>query len=112
MNEHKNKLIQAKVEGNNKSIVEVLLSLRVNALQISPELRKNLVYELIRNDVFLLTTRAKNQFLMELLDIKHKGLRHALLALISVIVSTLKGVEYLVTNDQLLIARIIDILKE
>ncbi len=49
---------------------------------------------------------------MELLDFKHKGLRHALLALISVIVSTLKGVEYLVTNDQLLIARIIDILKE
>jgi len=60
MNEHKNKLIQAKVENNYKNIVEVLLSLRVNALQISPELRKNLVYELIRNDVFLLTTRAKN----------------------------------------------------
>ena len=60
MNEHKNKLISAKVENNYKSIVEVLLSLRVNALQISPELRKNLVYELIRNDVFLLTTRAKN----------------------------------------------------
>ena len=112
MTEHKNKLIQAKVENNYKAIVEVLLSLRVNALQISPELRKNLVYELIRNDVFLLTTRAKNQFIVELLDIKHKGLRHALLALISVIVSTLKGVEYLVTNDMLLIARIIDILKE
>jgi hypothetical protein len=60
MNEHKNKLISAKVENNYKAIVEVLLSLRVNALQISPELRKNLVYELIRNDVFLLTTRAKN----------------------------------------------------
>lgn len=77
MNEHKNKLISAKVENNCKAVVEVLLSLRVNALQISPELRKNLgklllflsyikiiyiyiVYELIRNDVFLLTTRAKN----------------------------------------------------
>jgi hypothetical protein len=33
-------------------MIEVLLSLRVNALQIAPELRKNLVYELIRNDVF------------------------------------------------------------
>ena len=60
MNEHKTKLIQAKVENNHKAIVEVLLSLRVNALQISPELRKNLVYELIRNDVFLVTTRGKN----------------------------------------------------
>ena len=99
MNEHKNKLISAKVENNCKAIIEVLLSLRVNALQISPELRKNLVYELIRNDVFLLTTRVKNQFLMDLLDWNHKGLRHALLALVSVIVSTLKGVEYLVSND-------------
>ena len=96
MNEHKNKLIQSKVDNNFRGIVEVLLSLRVNALQISPELRKNLVYELIRNDVFLLNTRVKNQFLMELLEINNKGLKHALLALISVIVSTLKGVEYLV----------------
>lgn len=54
MMEHKNKLIKAKQENNLKSIIEVLLSLRVNALQISPELRKNLVYELIRNDIFLL----------------------------------------------------------
>jgi hypothetical protein len=100
------------VENNYKAIVEVLLSLRVNALQISPELRKNLVYELIRNDAFLLTTRAKDQFLMELLDINHKGLKHALLALISVIVSTLKGVEYLVTNDNMLVIKVIDILKD
>jgi hypothetical protein len=49
---------------------------------------------------------------MDLLDLNHKSLRHALLALVSVIVSTLKGVEYLVTNDQMLIVRIIEILKE
>lgn len=60
MTEHRNKLIQAKVEGNLKGMIEVLLSLRVNALQISPELRKNLVYELIRNDIFLLQTNVKN----------------------------------------------------
>ncbi len=47
MTEHKEKFIQAHSDGDNKAIVEVLLSLRVNALQISPELRKNLVYELI-----------------------------------------------------------------
>ena len=112
MNEHKAKLVQAKVEKNVKAIVEVLLSLRVNALQISPELRKNLVYELIRNDVFLIQTKAKNNFLMELLEIKHNGLRHALLALVSVIVSTLKGVEYLTVNDKNLVVRIIQILNE
>ena len=32
MNEHKQKLIQAKQEGNLKGVIEVLLSLRVNAL--------------------------------------------------------------------------------
>lgn len=68
MNEHKFRLIQAQVDKNTKAIVEVLLSLRVNALQISPELRKNLVYELIRNDVFLLSTRSRNDFLIDLLD--------------------------------------------
>ena len=71
MTEHRNKLIQAQVEGNVKGLVEVLLSLRVNALQISPELRKNLVYELIRNDIFLLQTNVKNQFLSELLEIEN-----------------------------------------
>lgn len=60
MTEHRNKLIKSKVDGNIKGIIEVLLSLRVNALQISPELRKNLVYELVRNDIFLLQTNVKN----------------------------------------------------
>jgi len=100
MNEHKQKLIQAKVDNNVKGIIEVLLSLRVNALQISPELRKNLVYELIRNDVFLFTTRARNDFLLELFDLakQSQSVCHALLSLLSVIVSTLKGVEYIVMN--------------
>ena len=60
MGEHKQRLIQAKMNNDVHSVIEVLLSLRVNALQIAPELRKNLVYEIIRNDVFLLNSRAKN----------------------------------------------------
>ena len=60
MAEHKNKLIQAKMDGDVKGMVEVLLSIRVNALQISPELRKNLVYELIRNDILLIQSEVKS----------------------------------------------------
>ena len=52
MHEHKTKLFKNFQEKNIDGMIEVLLSLRVNALQIAPELRKNLVYELIRNDVF------------------------------------------------------------
>ena len=62
MMEHKKKLNKAKEEKNTENIIEVLLSLRVNALQISPELRKNLVYELIRNDILNIEETKSNQF--------------------------------------------------
>lgn len=112
MTEHRNKLIKAKVDGNIKGMVEVMLSLRVNALQISPELRKNLVYELIRNDIFLLETKVKDQFLSEMLEIPNPPLIHALLSLISVITSTLKGVEYIMLNGKDILVKIISLMKE
>lgn len=111
MNEHKTKFIAAKKAKDWRAVVEVLLSLRVNALQISPELRKNLVYELIRNDIFLLQTKYKNNFLLDLLDQERKSMRHALLALVSVIVSTLKGAEYLTSIDESIVGKIIEILE-
>lgn len=95
LSEHKNKLIKAKDENNVENIIEVLLSLRVNALQISPELRRNLVSELIKNDMFLITQNKNNSFVMDLLTINSHGLKHAICALISVIASTIKGVDYL-----------------
>jgi Holliday junction resolvase RusA-like endonuclease len=54
LQEHKNKVIRAKQDGNTDEIVEVLLSLRVNALQISPEQRGNLISELVKADIFLI----------------------------------------------------------
>lgn len=38
-------------------------------------------------------------------------MRHALLSLVSVIVSTLKGVEYLLTNDTLVLVALVNIYK-
>lgn len=76
----------------------MLLSLRVNALQISPELRRNLVAELIRNDVFLIQQNQNCKFLVELLQMDSSGLKHAVCALISVIASTVQGVDYLLVN--------------
>eukprot|EP00826_Nyctotherus_ovalis_P048142 TRINITY_DN5637_c0_g2_i4.p4 TRINITY_DN5637_c0_g2~~TRINITY_DN5637_c0_g2_i4.p4 ORF type:complete len:304 (-),score=130.50 TRINITY_DN5637_c0_g2_i4:518-1429(-) len=112
MQEHKKKLIDAKNENNLENIIEVLLSLRVNALQVSPELRKNLVCELIRNDIFLISGKKSNSFALELLAISSHALKHALCALVSVIVSTPKGVEYIVENGTGILQRIIDVLKE
>jgi len=111
LQEHKTKLITHYKENNIEGIVEVLLSLRVNALQISPELRKSLVYELIRNDIFFVTENEDVGFLIKLLDINNKSLRHAITSLISVICSTLKGIEYLMPKDSpILLEKIIKVL--
>ena len=103
MMEHKKKLNKAKEEKNTENIIEVLLSLRVNALQISPELRKNLVYELIRNDIL--------KFVLDLLGFHAYNLRHATLSLISIISATYKGVEYLMSNGPTIVEKIIEIMK-
>lgn len=71
----------------------------MNALQISPELRRNLVAELIRNDVFLIHQNKNCRFLVDLLQMDSSGLKHAVCALISVISSTVQGVDYLLVNQ-------------
>lgn len=98
MQEHKQKFLKHLKENNIESLVEVLLSLRVNALQIAPELRKNLVYELIRNDIFNIETDNNFKVITKVMNIPNNSLKHAITSLISVISSTLKGVEYLTTN--------------
>jgi len=113
MQEHKTKLITNYADKNIDGIIEVLLSLRVNALQIAPELRKNLVYELIRNDIFQIEENDSFEFLISILDINNNSLKHAITSLISVISSTLRGVEYLISkNRMVVIERVIKILKD
>ena len=112
MKEHKEKFLRFLGNGNVESLVEVLLSLRVNALQIAPELRKNLVYELIRNDIFDIEAKQSFEVILKVLDIEKNSVRHAISSLISVISSTLKGIEYLTTNDNMVvIERVIHIMK-
>jgi pantothenate kinase len=110
MIEHKKKLIKAKEEKNTENVIEVLLSLRVNALQISPDLRKNLVYELIRNDILCIEETKDNSFVLDLLSIHAYNLRHATLSLISIISATYKGVEYLMLNSSTIVEKIIEVI--
>jgi hypothetical protein len=103
MQDHKNKLLTNFKNKNIDGLVEVLLSLRVNALQIAPELRKNLVYELIRNDIFDIVNENSFDMIVEILNYDSNSLKHAITSLISVISSTLKGVEYLTTGSNMVI---------
>jgi len=109
MLDHKKKLIAAKEEKNNENIIEVLLSLRVNALQISPELRKNLIYELIRNDVLNIEETKENSFVLDLLSVHAYNVKHAILSLVSIIAATFKGVEYLINNGSTILEKIVEV---
>ena len=110
--DHKAKLEQHFADKYTEGIIEILLSLRVNALQIAPELRKNLVEELIRRDIFKISQHDNFDFLMEILSIKNKALRHAITSLISVLVSTLRGIDYLTAggSDPTVLDRIIKVM--
>ena len=114
LQEHKNRIIRAKAESNIENIIEVLLSLRVNALQISPELRRNLVAELIKNDIFLIAQHKSSKFLIDLIQMESPGLKHAVCALISVVSSTANGVEYLMVDqkrpDYTILNKVLDII--
>ena len=71
-----------------------------------------MVSELIKNDMFLITQNKNNSFVMDLLNINSHGLKHAICALISVIASTIKGVDYLTQIDLAIAEKVIEILKE
>lgn len=62
--------------------------------------------------MFLITQNKNNNFVMELLAINSHGLKHAICALISVISSTIKGVDYLTQIDLLITEKVVEILKE
>jgi hypothetical protein len=54
----------------------------------------------------------RDRFLLELLDMQSSSLRHAVCALVSVVASTGKGVEYLVSQGMGVVDKVVRILKE
>ena len=109
--EHKNNLSIAKKEQNNIRIMEILLSLRLNALQTNPDLRKNLLDELIKNDILFINENKNNYFINDLLRIHSYQIRHSILSVLSIIASTYNGVNYLLSNNYDILIKIIEIMK-
>jgi hypothetical protein len=119
LKDHKNKLLQCKDEEANpeEGLTEILLSLRVNALQIPPDQRRNLVSKLIKVDILHITAAQNYDFVLSMLKMNNHGLKHSLLALLSVLASIPQGVHYLTHSnpnkmDLSILDRTIDILKE
>jgi hypothetical protein len=97
--DHKSKLQKNFQDKNVDGMVEVLLSLRVNSLQIAPELRKSLVSALVSHDILMINKDF--DFILALLNYDHDSMKHAITSLVSVISSNVKGVEYLTTQKNM-----------
>lgn len=109
--EHKKKLKAALETNKKEDIIEVLLSLRVNALQTNPELRVFFVDDLIKYDILNITEPKSNQTVIDILNNQEYNIRNALLSLISIIVSKYEGIQYIVSQGDQIIKKVIQIMK-
>ena len=111
IDEHKKKL-KISIEKNKKEdIIEVLLSLRVNALQTNPELRANFVDDLIKYDILDIAEKKTNQSVIDILNNQEYNIRNALLSIISIIVSKFEGIQYIISQGEQIIKKVIQIMK-
>lgn len=109
--EHKKKLSEGKKDQDNIKIMETLLSLRLNALQTNPDLRKKFIEELIKNDILFISENKNNYFINDLLNIHTYQIRHSILCIISIIASIYDGVSYLLTNNVDIVSKVVEIMK-
>ena len=109
--EHKKKLKNAIETNKKEDMIEVLLSLRVNALQTNPELRENFVDDLIKYDILNITEQKSNQTVIDILNNQEYNIRNALLSIISIIVSKYEGIQYIVSQGDEIVKKVIQIMK-
>ena len=109
--EHKKKFKAALDSNNKQDIIEVLLSLRVNALQTNPDLRTNFVDDLIKYDILNVTEPKSNQTVIDILNNQEYNIRNAMMSVLSIIVSKSEGIEYIVSQGEQIIKKVIQIMK-
>ena len=109
--EHKKKFKAALDSNNKQDIIEVLLSLRVNALQTNPDLRTNFVDDLIKYDILNITETKSNDTVIKILNNQEYNIRNAMMSVLSIIVSKSEGIEYIVSQGEQIIKKVIQIMK-
>jgi hypothetical protein len=109
--EHKKKFKAALDSNNKQDIIEVLLSLRVNALQTNPDLRTNFVDDLIKYDILNITEPKSNDTVINILNQQEYNIRNAMMSVLSIIVSKSEGIEYIVSQGEQIIKKVIQIMK-
>ena len=109
--EHKKKLKNALEDNKKEDIIEVLLSLRVNALQTNPELWVNYVDDLIKYDILNISESKSNQTVSDILNNQDYNVRNALLSVISIIVSKFEGIQYIISQGEQIVKKVIQIMK-
>lgn len=85
-------------KNHDDGIVESIIALRVNAMQISPELRKNMIHAFAKNDILHIVKDGNFEFTNHLLHSTNLIIVQNIASLISIIASSKEGIDYLVPN--------------
>jgi hypothetical protein len=99
---------------NADAAVDVLFSLRVNALQTPAEKRHAYVQQMIKGDILLITKGGAPAMVINLIAVPSHSLKQALSAILSILCGTGKGILYLTKDMQemITIEKFVDILKD
>jgi len=95
------------------ALIDILLSLRINALQLrESDQRRALVKAMIKGDILLL--KQSSAVVLDMFLIPSHPLKSALSALISILASTSEGLDYITrgTKDTSSLEKLIDVLKD
>lgn len=111
LEEHKKQLIKSISQSENDNILQILLSLKINALQTAPDFRKKWIKILIQKDPFNLASTDKNKIVLNLLSHPQLNIRQATVALLSVIVSSFDGINYICQNGSEIGEKVFEMLK-
>jgi hypothetical protein len=77
-----------------------LISLRVNALQVSPEYRDDMIKAWIKHDLLNIQSDGDQGFIMKILENKEARVLQNITSLVSYIASTRDGIEYLLPQNK------------
>ena len=80
-------------------------------MQTNPDLRTNFVDDLIKYDILNITETKSNDTVINILNNQEYNIRNAMMSVLSIIVSKSEGIEYIVSQGEQIIKKVIQIMK-
>lgn len=96
----KKELQDSATKSVDEGIINSLISLRVNALQVSQEYRDDMIKAWIKNDILNIQKDGDHDYALKIMDNNDSRVVQNITSLISYIASTKEGIDYLLPHDK------------